>query len=177
MDVLTEFNNADQQWTGEILFLSEPTGRSAMIARLREYWQEKSVAGKLPRRCDIDPLDLKEILPYLSIVEFSATPFRIKFRLIGSELARFYGREVAGKWLEEIEGWREEDITDTVAVYRRVHDSGIPVYGLSLCDWEDKLDHVFEFGCFPLSDDGCNLTHCLGIDDYTMIAPQGWRAL
>lgn len=177
MDGLADMHGADQRWDGEILFLPTPTGKSAMIARVREYWRAKSVDGKLPRRRDIDPLDLREILPYLSIVEFAVIPFRVKFRLIGSELARFYGREVTGKWLDEIEDWREEDIADTMAVYRRVHDLGIPVYGLSLCLWEDKPDHVFEFGCFPLSDDGYNLTHCLGVDDYTMIAPKGRRAL
>lgn len=168
---------AEQQWEGEILYLPAPSGKSAMIARMRDYWLARCDDGRFPQRRAIDPLDLREVLPYLSIIEYGATAARIKFRLVGTELARFYGREVTGKWLDEIPDWGAEDIVDTQAVYRRVHELASPVYGLSLCLWEENPDHVFEFGCFPLSDDGRSITHCLGIDDYTMIAPRPRRGL
>ncbi|TDQ80849.1 PAS domain-containing protein [Dongia mobilis] len=171
-----------ENWDGEILYLPEPTGQSAMIAQVRDYWRAQCRDGRFPRRGDIDPLGLRGVLPYLSIMEFApptprGDPFRIKFRLVGSELARFYGSEVTGKWLDEIPDWSDVDTADTLAVFRRVYDSAAPVYGLSLCLWEENPDHVFEFGCFPLSEDGRNVTHCLGIDDYTMIAPRPPRAI
>jgi hypothetical protein len=171
MDLLVE-----QQWEGEILYLPAPSGRSAMIARVRDYWRQRCAGGRLPKRGEIDPLELKEVLPYLSIIEYGEVP-RIKFRLIGTELARFYGRDVTGKWLDEIPHWEEADIVDTQAVYRRVLEMAGPVYGLSLCLWEEDPDHVFEFACFPLSEDGRNITHCFGVDDYTMIAPRPLRGL
>jgi hypothetical protein len=172
MDVLTE-----QQWEGEILYLPAPSGKSAMIGRVREYWRARCGVSKLPRRADIDPLDLRDVLPYLSVMEYADPPFRLKFRLIGTELARFYGCDVSGKWIDEIAEWAPEDIVDTVAVFRRVYDLGVPVYGLSLCTWENNPDHIFEFACFPLSDDGRNITHCLSIDDYTMVAARSGRRL
>jgi len=104
-------------------------------------------------------------------------PFRVKFRLVGTELARFYGREVGGKWLDEIHDWSDIDIIDTLQVFRRVFETASPVFGLSLCLWDENPDHMFEFGCFPLSEDGREVTHCLGIDDYTMIAPRPSRAI
>lgn len=169
----------DHNWEGEILYLAEPTGKSAMIARVRDYWREQCRDGLYPKRREIDPLALREVLPYISIMEFGppGSIFRVKFRLIGSELARFYGGGVTGRWLDEIEDWSEADMIDTHAVFRRVYESAAPVYGLSLCLWEENPDHVFEFGCFPLSEDGRTVTHCLGIDDYTMIAPRPSRAI
>lgn len=172
MDMLSE-----QQWEGEILFLPEPSGKSAMITQVRDYWRVRCRDGRLPRRDEIDPVELRTVLPYLSIMEFAEAPLRFKFRLIGTELARFYGQDVTGKWLDEIPQWGEADIRDTQAVFRRVHELATPVYGLSLCLWEENPDHVFEFGCFPLSNDGRRITHCLGIDDYTMIAARPHRGL
>lgn len=171
MDLQTE-----QQWEGEILFLPEPTGRSQMIAKVRAYWQERNADNRLPRRAHIDPLDLRDVLPYLSIMEVG-DPFRLKFRLVGTELARFYGLDVTGKWIDEIPQWAPEDIVDTVRVFRRVVERGVPAFGLSTCLWQENPDHMFEFACFPLSDDGVSITHIFSIDDYTMVAPKLARGL
>lgn len=169
--------DSDQNWEGEILYYPAPSGKSAMIATVERYWRDKCRDGRFPARSEIDPLDLAEVLPYLSIMDLEGNPFRARFRLVGTELARFYGREVRGKWVDEMEDWPEQDVIDTVAIFRRVHETGQPVFGLSLCLWQEQKDHMFEFACFPLSDDGRTVTHCLGIDDYTMIEPRPIRVL
>ena len=56
-------------------------------------------------------------------------------------------------------------------------NDGVPNFGLSLIEWQGRPDHVFEFARFPISEDGEMVTHCLGVDDFTMIEPARGRAL
>lgn len=165
-------------WDGEVLYLPAPTGRSAMIFTVQTYWQRQR-AGKLyPSRSDIDPLALGPVLlPYLSLTSISRDPFGVQYRLVGTEVARFYGAEMRGKWVHEIDIWPEQDIRDTHETYRRVVDQAAPQYGLSLIEWQERRDHIFEFARFPISDDGTTITHCLGLDDFTMIEPARGRAI
>ena len=46
-----------------------------------------------------------------------------------------------------------------------------PSYGLSTVTWQGKPDHVFQWVLFPLGD-GDVVTHCLSLDDLSVIAPR-----
>jgi hypothetical protein len=166
-------------WDGEVLYLTEPTGRSEMVAIVRRYWEERRAGQLFPGRGEIDPLALgPAVLPYLSLVTIQRDPFRVQYRLVGTEVARFYGAEMRGKWVDQLSDlWPDQDIRDTHETYRRILDLGMPQYGLSLIEWQERRDHVFEFARFPIADDGSTITHCLGIDDFTMIEPARGRAV
>ena len=167
-----------QLWDGEVLYLPTPTGRSAMIGAARAYWERQRGGRRFPTRRDIDPLDLgPTLLPYLSLVAIAQDPFGVQYRLVGTEVARFYGAEMRGKWVHEIDIWPEQDIEDTHETYRRIVDCAEPQFGLSLIHWQERSDHIFEFARFPISDHGATITHCLGIDDFTMIEPARGRAV
>ena len=58
-------------------------------ARLQDaldYWRLKSAGRSVPRRADIDPLDIPKLLPHLMLVEGSSV-CRYRYRLIGTEAA------------------------------------------------------------------------------------------
>lgn len=166
-------------WDGEVLYLPAPTGRSRMIAAVHDYWESRCGGKRFPARGDIDPLILgPTFLPYLSLVTIQHEPFRVQYRLVGTEIARFYGAEMRGKWVDQMSDiWPEQDIVDTHETYRRILDLAHPQFGLSLVPWQDRTDHIFEFGRFPISEDGVTITHCLGVDDFTMIEPARGRGL
>ena len=164
-------------WDGEVLYLPRPTGRSAMIATVQAYWMRQCLGKSFPSRADIDPLYLPDVLPYLSLATIQPEPFRVQYRLVGTEIARFYGAEMRGRWVDEITIWPAQDIVDTHESYRRIFEQRVPNYGLSLIGWGEREDHVFEFARFPISEDGATVTHCLGIDDFTMIEPPRGRAI
>ncbi|MBK8157601.1 MAG: PAS domain-containing protein [Rhodospirillaceae bacterium] len=164
-------------WKGEVHYLPGPTGRSDMIATVQAYWMRQCFGKTFPARADIDALYLGGVLPYLSLATIQPEPFRVQYRLVGTEVARFYGAEMRGKWVDEMTIWPAQDIVDTHDTYRRIFEQRVPNYGLSLIGWGDRDDHVFEFARFPISEDGINVTHCLGIDDFTMIEPPSGRAL
>jgi hypothetical protein len=163
---------AGQEWIGEILYLSEPTGRSEMIADVGRHWAEARGAARFPKRGNIDPTAIYHSLPYLSIMQYQHQPYRVQFRLVGNEVARLYGGKVAGRWLDEM-NWAPQDLADTTAIYRRLYEVAAPIYGLSYTNFEAKADRVFEWAVFPLSEDGEHVTHALSIDDYTMVTPRG----
>ena len=49
-----------------------------------DYWRCKASGKALPRRADIDPLDIPKLLPHLMLVEGSSV-CRYRYRLIGTE--------------------------------------------------------------------------------------------
>lgn len=58
-------------------------------------------------------------------------------------------------------------------IYAKAYETRLPVFGLSQVDWRDRTDQFFQWGLFPLGDDG-RATHCLSVDDFTNIArPSG----
>src|ERR1051325_4007380 len=65
-----------------------------------EYWMRQSIAGRLPRRRDIDPVDIPKLLPILMLVEV-LPPGRYRYRLIGTENADAFGMNATGRYLDE----------------------------------------------------------------------------
>ena len=162
----------EQEWLGEILYIAEPTGRSEMITLVRNHWQGLQNGRRFPARAEIDPTAIYTALPYVSVLQYQHEPYRIQFRLVGNEVARLYGRNVHGRFLDEME-WEPQDITDTAHIFDRLYHEAAPLYGLSYTNFQAKADRVFEWAVFPLSEDGERVTHALSIDDYTMVTPRG----
>jgi hypothetical protein len=162
-------------WQGEILYLPEPSGQSAMIGAVRDYWTRLCDGRPMPQRGDFDPTEIYTSLPYLSVMQYQHEPYRVQFRLVGNEVARLYGRNVHGRFLDEM-GWEPEDMIDTAHIYERLYKEAIPLFGLSYTNFQAKADRVFEWAVFPMSEDGARVTHAISIDDYTMVTPRQPRS-
>jgi hypothetical protein len=162
----------EQDWIGEILYLAEPTGRSEMIALVRNHWDAVRNGRRFPSRAEIDPTAIYNALPYVSVLQYEHDPYRIQFRLIGNEVARLYGGALQGRYLDEME-WLPQDFADTAHIYNRLYHEATPLYGLSYTNFQAKADRVFEWAVFPLSEDGARISHAISIDDYTMVTPRG----
>ena len=160
-----------KEWGGEVKYLAEPTGDSPMIAAVRDYWNDLKGQRNFPTRAEIDPVALKQHLPYLSVTEIQPEPFRVRYRLVGTEVTRYYRGEVRGRWLDELgDIWPAQDVIDTTRNFKRMHSTRAPLFALSLAHWDGHQNNVFELARFPLSEDGVSVTGSLGIDDVTMIA-------
>lgn len=75
----------------------------AGLVGLYDYWMaRRSALGRLPRRSEIDPLDLPaDVLPGMIIIERDADG-RFRCRLAGTRMREVYGFEVTGKYLDEV---------------------------------------------------------------------------
>lgn len=138
---------------------------SPRIHRLYSYWQSQREGrgGLLPRRSDIAPDQIRDLLPYIMIVDVERDPLRFRYRLVGTRVVEYNGVEFTGRYLGEI-GWPEEqDLFDS---YAEVVNSGRPVFG-SL-GWELVTGAVgrCEFARLPLSEDGEAVSQILAMEDY-----------
>ncbi len=129
-----------------------------------DYWRSKCKAGRLPRRADIEPSDICEYLPMITVVE--ACPLseqtRFKYRLAGTGFWELFEDEISGQYIDELpignrcEYWHR--VLQRVMEFRRpsagVTKPGTPMRG-----------HLAQFWIrLPLSDDGETVTSILGFD-------------
>ena len=76
---------------------------SPNIHRLYVYWTAKRGLHPVPYRRDIDPADLKPLLPELTISEFETDPFRVRYRLVGTRVAEISGLDYTGLYLDQLD--------------------------------------------------------------------------
>jgi len=162
---------AEREWIqGHICFLERHEITSTLIAGLEEHWDGVRGTRAMPRRDEIDPIELVPWLPYVSMMELHYDPFRVRYRVVGTEVARIIGEDFSNRWLDET-GWGESAIALNRLLYERVAEQRAPSYGLSTVTWQGKPDHVFQWVLFPLGD-GDVVSHCLSLDDVSVIAPR-----
>ena len=163
---------AERVWIdGQVCFLERHEIHSKLIETLEAHWDDLRGDRPMPRRDEIDPLNFVSLLSYISIVELHYDPFRVRYRLVGTEVVRIVGEDFSNKWLQET-GWGDAAIALNRLLYERVAETKASTFGLSTATWEGKLDNVFEWALFPLSSGEDIVTHVLSIDDYTMISPR-----
>ena len=80
--------------------------RHPALRRLLHCWLGWSVDGRVPRRRDIDPLLVKDLIPYLQLLDVGATPDDLRYRLVGNEISATFGFEPRGKTRREIRAAR-----------------------------------------------------------------------
>ena len=160
----------EPEWLdGLVCFTDREQIKSAMILGVEARWRALCADRTGPIRRDGEPWYFQEWLPYLSLVDIQADPFRVYYRLVGTEVARFAEEDFSNTWLDE-SGWEPRVIEVNRRLYHRVWETRRPAYGLSLVDWDKVQKYSFEWALFPLSEDGVHVDCCLSVDDFTPIA-------
>ena len=164
---------AEHEWIqGQICLLERREITSKLIDGLEHHWSKLRGDRPMPRRDELDPVELVRWLPYISIMELHYEPFRVRYRVVGTEVARIIGEDFSHRWLDET-GWGEASIALNRGLYERVAESRAPLFGLSVVPWQGEPDHVFQWALFPLGT-GETVTHCLSLDDLSVISPRSW---
>ena len=73
----------------------------ARVAAVFDYWMGKAAGRGLPRRRDIDPVDIPKLLPIIMLVDVLPSG-RYRYRLIGTENADAFGMNATGRYLDEV---------------------------------------------------------------------------
>jgi hypothetical protein len=139
---------------------------SPRIRAFFDYWRRLAVAG-VPFRTQIDPAAIKPLLPYLMIVDVSPEPMRIHYRLVGTEVVRFTGLDITGRYLDELE-LDEFSEAELLAVYRKQRDDGWPVIGVAEYELMGTRALRTEYVVCPLRDDAGKLSKCVVLEDYLL---------
>src|SRR5690606_1565782 len=74
------------------------------LLRFHDYWRSKCRGDLLPGRQDIDPLDIPELLPHITMIDVvrGDDALRFRFRLVGTANVQIAGREHTGAFIEEV---------------------------------------------------------------------------
>lgn len=110
------------------------------LRRLADYWFARRSSDNVPARTAIDPIDFPALLPNILLIErvIQDDADRYRFRLTGTDIARYTGRELTGRFLDDVVPADYHDYVrqmNRVALGRR-----LPVYSSSL--YHDKGDFV-----------------------------------
>jgi hypothetical protein len=136
--------------------------QSQRIHRLNTYWRSKA-GSKVPARADFDPVDVRELLPNLMMLDVLGDPVRLRYRLVGTRVVQYTGFDFTGRYLDEMV-FQGRDFMEEC--YRLVLNERRPIFGHYA--WLVRSRHFgrCEFGLFPLSDDGKRVDRCVSIEDY-----------
>src|SRR5262245_56352489 len=105
--------------------------RSTKIAHVLRYWSGLRDGREFPRRMDVDPAEIKRTLPHVMITGITYQPFRVFYRLVGTEIVHWAGRDFTNRYADEL--LFDDDGQDWTKYYRAVIDARKPGYGLA--DW------------------------------------------
>ena len=131
---------------------------------LYDYWRSKCKGGRLPSRHDINPAEIHEHLPMVSLMEAcnETANTRFKYRLAGTGFWDLYEAEITGQYIDELPMGDRAEYWERVL--SRVIKLGRPSAGMTRpgTPWRS---HLAQFWIrLPLSEDGENVTMILGFD-------------
>ncbi|SMF45827.1 PAS domain-containing protein [Tistlia consotensis] len=84
-----------------------------LLRDLYLYWADKWHGPYMPTRADIDPLDMPALLPMIYLVDVERQPLRFRFRLVGTRVVSWFGRDMTGQYVEEAQVWRYREVAET----------------------------------------------------------------
>ncbi len=134
---------------------------------LYDYWEAKRAGRLAPGRAEIDPGEIKELLPYLLIGEFLSSPFDVRYRLVGTAVIEAYGHEFMGRNLRAmpvttgLERW--------LAHYRNVMHQRHPLYGRYRGEIGPNFLRFVDYGVMPLSNDGIHVQNFVELEDWAEV--------
>ena len=145
---------------------------SPQITRLEAYWQGKRQGRLLPSRADIDPTEIKDLLPQIILVRIEHDPLRVKYAVIGTASAEAAGFDYTGRYLDEVSyGDGRAAVEHLVEGYLRCVETGTPHHGVYEWPTVSGYRRQIGFGLFPLLVGGV-VGQCLSIEDYSDISPE-----
>jgi hypothetical protein len=99
-----------------------------VLRRLHEYWSAlpRGRSGA-PLRAAFDPAAIGFCLPHVGLAEIE-TPFRVRYRLVGSALERLYGGPLTGRYVDEL--YTPALRAEVLGAYRRVIEGAAADYAL-----------------------------------------------
>jgi hypothetical protein len=141
-----------------------PAFLSPRCSRLLQYWNAARGINAFPARSDIDPAALKSLLPHIMMLSAEHDPFRVFYRLVGTEIVRFAKFDFTGHYADSLH-FQDDAGEDWTRFYRESVEARRPGHGIF--HWSvDGLRRWIEFLVCPLSSDGTVIDRFIAVEDY-----------
>ena len=93
---------------------------------MHEYWMAKKGDRLMPTRADMEPSEMKDLLPHVILTRLEYEPFRVLYKLVGRRAVENAGMDYSGRYLDELD-FVSEIGTDWPATYRAIARDRAPV--------------------------------------------------
>ena len=140
-------------------------GRYPELCFVFEYWDALRGDRLAPSRHEIDPVDLKDVLPRITFIEYDPVTDAFRFRLAGTELFNLHNREIAYTAIADM---RPPEYRDLLHVhYKEVIDSKAPnAYEIFFITRDDTRRYYATLRV-PLSEDNATVRQIMSIDNFS----------
>jgi len=122
------------------------------LQALHGYWSGRCAEQRLPGRGDLDPLDIPELLPNLMLIDVTARPLRLTYRLVGTALVGRLGRDTTGLSVED--GYLGDDWEKILPDYLYVIGEGRPCLRFNKARDAQGRCFAYQRLLLPLARDG-----------------------
>jgi hypothetical protein len=131
------------------------------LSSIHDYWEQKRAGRLAPRRRDIDPVDMVEMLPRIMLVDILGSPPRFRYRLSGTAIAAIHRTEPTGKGPLDLTPSAYGRLLDTH--YRDCIKRRTPLMHLIVLDTFNR-SRAYARLILPLSEDGETVTMLMTVD-------------
>jgi len=134
------------------------------IRRAYEYWDSKRLGRSMPSRADIDPNEIRDLLPGIILIDVAHDPLRLTYRLVGTDEVEARGYDPTGRDVKEhVFAVTPEFGLETYAL---AAERGVVVYDQE--PWSAPNPRLCEVGSIvmPLSSDGRIVNKLMAFCDY-----------
>jgi len=134
------------------------------VQAMHDYWLAKRGDRAMPARADIQPAEIKKLLPMMVLVDVTADARRFVYRLVGTQEVAERGNDPTGKSIAE--AFFGGSLEETLSCYEYVVRNRAPFcYRDPYAAPDGQIQHD-DIIYLPLSDDGESVkmilvfTHC-----------------
>ncbi len=140
------------------------------LRQVYDYWQAKRAARPMPSRRDIDPAELKAVLPYLVLTDVTDGGSRFRYRLFGTAMVQAFGMDPTGRYVDEVMS-EEKYRKFILGLYRDIVTMRRPVYSTTRYGSRRDVQMWTERLMLPLSGDGETVDMILSCQVFTYSSP------
>lgn len=130
------------------------------LAALYTYWRSKHRGPLLPSRADIDPFELKPLLPHVLLIDVERPALQFRYRLVGTAIVHVVGSDPTGRRMDEVLPQRL--VAPALRAYR---EAAVRRQAMRLAGrfWQPARSHIlWEAALLPLAADGNTVTMLFG---------------
>ena len=129
------------------------------VRRLCAYWSRKRRDQAMPRRADIDPADMKALLPMMMLIDVTPDERRFVYRLVGTAEVAIRGSNPTGKPVQH--SFFGDSVEETLSCYEYVVRNRAPFCYRGAYEAPDGRIETDDTVYLPLSDDGAHVNMIL----------------
>lgn len=124
----------------------------SLLTEFLDYWRGKCDGRPMPRRADIDPLDIPRLLPHVYLIDIHENPLDFTYRLLGTDVIANTEVDFSGRRLSEIKDRGSQG--QLLEIYARVWATVAPAVDRVLYLTQGGNHKYFENVVAPISTDG-----------------------